>query len=144
MTQAMCASFKVELGRALHDFTATTGHAFKIALYKAAATLGATTTVYSVTNEVGDTGSYAAGGLALTNVTPSSSGTTAMITFGASPQWTGVTFTDCTQALIYNTNGGQNRAVAVLDLGGNQAVTAGTFTINLPTVTPTTALLRLL
>lgn len=142
MTQAMCTSFKVELGKAQHNFSASGGHAFKIALYKAAATLGEATTAYSATNEVGNSGTYSAGGLALTNVDPSSSGTTGMITFGANPQWNNVTFTDCTQALIYNTNGGFNRAVAVLDFGGNQAVTAGTFTINLPSATSTTALLR--
>jgi hypothetical protein len=144
MAQAMCTSFKVELLKGQHNFSAAGGHAFNIALFKAAAALGAGTTVYGATNEVGNTGSYSAGGLALTNVDPSSSGTTAMATFSANPSWSNVTFTDCTQALIYNTNGGNNRAVAVLDFGGNQVVTAGTFTINLPPVTSTTALLRFL
>ena len=141
MTQALCTTFKVEMLQTQHNFAAA-GHTFKIALFKAARVLDAGTTAYTSTNEVANSGTYSAGGFTLTNVTPSADGTTVMVTFGGNPQWTGVTFTDCTQALIYNTNGGFNRAVAVLDFGGNQAVTAGTFIINLPSATATTALLR--
>lgn len=140
MTQAMCTSFKKELFFAQHNFAASGGHAFKVALFTSSATLDATTTAYSATNEVSSAG-YTAGGFALTNVDPSISGTTAMCTFSANPSWAGVTFTT-SQALIYNTSA-SNKAVAVLDFGGNQTVTAGTFTINLPAVTSTTALLRL-
>jgi len=142
MTQALCTSFKLEMLKAQHNFLASGGHVFKIALFKAARTLNAGTTVYTSTDEVGASGTYSAGGFQLTNVDPSADGTTGMVTFSGNPQWTGVTFTDCTQALIYNTNGGSNRAVAVLDFGGNKAVTAGTFTINLPSATATTALMR--
>ena len=142
MTQALCTSFKVEMLKAQHNFAAAGGHAFKVALFKAAKVLNAGTTVYNNSDEVAASGTYVAGGFPLTNVDPSADGTTGMVTFSGNPQWTGVTFTDCTQALIYNTNGGFNRAVAVLDFGGNQAVTAGTFIINLPSATATTALLR--
>ena len=143
MTQALCTSFKLEMLKAQHNFAASGGHTFKIALAKAGVVLSASTSNYSAlgANEVGNTGTYSAGGLTLTNVDPSADGTTGMVTFSGNPQWTGVTFTDCTQALIYNFSQ-SNKAVAVLDFGGNQAVTAGTFTINLPSATATTALLR--
>ena len=141
MTQALCTSFKVEMLKAQHNFAAAGGHAFKVALFKAAKTLNAGTQTYNSTDEVAASGTYVAGGFSLTNVDPSADGTTAMVTFSGNPQWTGVTFTDCTQALIYNFSQ-SDKAVAVLDFGGNQAVTAGTITINLPSATATTALLR--
>jgi hypothetical protein len=143
MTQALCTSFKLEMLKAQHNFAASGGHTFKIALAKAGIVLNAGTTNYSQLGvyEVGNAGTYAAGGLILTNVDPSADGTTGMVTFSGNPQWTGVTITDCTQALIYNSSQ-SGKAVAVLDFGGNQAVTAGTFTINLPSATATTALLR--
>jgi hypothetical protein len=136
----MCTSFKKELFTATHNFAAAGGHAFKCALYTPTATLDASTTAYSATNEVSSAG-YTAGGFALTNVDPSTSGTTAIATFSANPTWTGVTFST-NQALIYNTTV-SNKSVAVLDFGGTQTVTAGTFTINLPPATASTALLRL-
>jgi hypothetical protein len=136
----MCTSFKRELFTATHNFAASGGHTFKVALYTSTATLDASTTVYSATNEVASA-NYIAGGFTLTNVDPSVSGTTAMATFSANPSWSNVTFTT-SQALIYN-DSQSDKAVAVLDFGGNQTVTAGTFTINLPSVTASTALLRL-
>ena len=92
ITQAICTSFKVELMTATHDFTASTGDSFKIALFTSSATLGAATTAYAApadpaadptsTHEVSQTGTnYTAGGQALTNVTPTSSGTTAFVDF---------------------------------------------------------------
>ena len=141
MTQALCTSFKLEMLAAQHNFAVSGGHTFKVALFKAAKTLNATTTAYNSTDEVPATGTYSAGGFELTRVDPSADGTTGMVTFSGNPQWTGVTIADCTQALIYNSSQ-SNKAVAVLDFGGNQAVTAGTFTINLPSATATTALLR--
>ena len=141
MTQALCTSFKIEMLKAQHNFAASGGHTFKVALFKAAKVLNAATTAYNSTDEVPATGTYAAGGFELTRVDPSADGNTAMVTFSGNPQWTGVTITDCTQALIYNSSQ-SGKAVAVLDFGGNQAVTAGTFTINLPSATATTALLR--
>jgi hypothetical protein len=140
MTQAMCTSFKKELFFAQHNFAASGGHAFKIALYTATATLDASTTVYSATNESAGT-NYVAGGFALVNVDPSTSGTTAMCSFSTNPTWTSATFST-SQALIYNTSSG-NKAVAVLDFGGTQNVVAGDFVVTWPAVTATTALLRL-
>ena len=140
MTQALCTSFKQELLTATHNFAASGGHTFKIALYTAAATLDASTTVYSATNEASGT-NYTAGGFTLTNVDPSISGVTVMATFSANPTWTSATFS-ASQALIYNTSA-SNKAVAVLDFGGTQTVSAGDFVVTLPAVTSTTALLRL-
>lgn len=140
MTQAVCTSFKKELCIATHNFAAAGGHAFKFALYTPLATLNETTTVYSSSDEVVGM-NYTAGGFALTNVNPSTSGTTAMVTFSANPTWTSATFST-SQALIYNTSAG-NKAVAVLDFGGTQTVSAGDFVITFPAVTSTTALLRL-
>lgn len=140
MTQCMTTSFKVELFQAVHNFKASGGHTFKIALFTSSATLDASTTVYASSNEVLSAG-YNAGGFTLTNVDSSSSGTTAMQSFSANPSWSGVTFT-ASQALIYNVTA-SNKSVAVLDFSGSQTVTSGTFTVNLPPVTSTTALLRL-
>ena len=140
MTQAMCTSFKKELFTATHNFSASGGHVFKVALFTAAATLDETTTVYSATNEASGT-NYIAGGVTLTNVDPSVSGTTAMVTFAANPTWTSASFA-ASQALLYNSSSG-DKAVAVLDFGGTQTVSAGDFVMTLPAVTSTTALLRL-
>jgi anaerobic selenocysteine-containing dehydrogenase len=140
MTQAMCTSFKKELFTATHNFAASGGHVFKFALYTSSATLDAATTVYSTSNEVTGT-AYVAGGFALTNVDPSISGTVAMVSFSANPTWSGATFS-ASQALIYNTSA-SNKAVAVVDFGGTQTVTSGTFVVTFPAVTSTTALLRL-
>lgn len=136
----MCTSFKAELFRGTHNFSASGGHSFKCALFTSSATLGASTTTYSSSNEVTHA-NYTAGGFSLTNVDSSTSGTTAMQTFSANPSWVNVTFT-ASQALIYNATQ-SNKAVGTLDFGGNQSVVNGTFTINLPAVTATTALLRL-
>lgn len=140
MTQAMCTSFKKELFEAAHNFLASGGHVFKFALFTSAATLDAATTAYSATNEASGTG-YTAGGFTLTNVNPSTSGTTAMCTFSANPTWTGASFS-ASQALIYNTSA-SNKSVSVLDFGGTQTVTVGDFVVTIPAVTSSTALLRL-
>lgn len=140
MTQAMCTSFKKELFTATHNFAASGGHTFKLALFTSSATLDASTTAYSATNEASGT-NYTAGGVTLTNVDPSTSGTTAMATFSANPTWTSATFT-ASQALIYNSSA-SDKAVAVLDFGGTQTVTTGDFVVYIPAVTSTTALLRL-
>lgn len=140
MTQAMCTSFKVEMFKAVHNFSASGGHTFKFALYTPSATLGASTTVYSATNEV-SSANYTAGGFTLTNVEPSSSGTTAMCSFSVNPSWNNVSFT-ASQALLYNSSV-SNKAVAVYDFGGSQVVAAGIFTVTIPAVTATTAMLRL-
>ena len=125
ITTAMCTSFKKELLEAEHDFTADT---FKIALYTSSATLGASTTAYSTTNEVSGTG-YTAGGATLTTVAPTSSGTTAFVDFN-DPSFTSATIT-ARGALIYNSSK-SNKAVAVYDFGSDQSTTNGTFTITIP------------
>lgn len=144
ITQALPTSFKVELFKAQHDFSAAGGHTFKIALYTSSATLGASTTDYSVTNEVSGTG-YTAGGAALTNVEPTSSGTTAILDF-ADVSWASATFT-ARGALIYNTTTGgggpTTDAVAVLDFGTDKSVSSGTFTVNFPVADATSAIIRI-
>jgi len=141
ITQAMCTSFKVELMQALHNFTTTTGNVFKIALYTSSATLDATTTAYTATNEVSSSGTnYTAGGNTLTNVTPTSSSTTAFTDF-ADTTWVSATIT-ARGALIYNSTN-SNRAVVVLDFGSDKTSTAGDFTIQFPTANATDAIIRI-
>ncbi len=139
ITQAMCTSFKVELLTATHNFTASTGDTFKIALYTSSATLGASTTAYTVTNEVSGTG-YTAGGNTLTNVTPTSSGTTAFTDF-ADTTWSAATIT-ARGALIYNSSK-SDKAVCVLDFGSDKTSTAGNFTIVFPTADASNAIIRI-
>lgn len=139
ITQAMCTSFKVELLQAVHNFTNTTGNVFKIALYTSSASLDATTTVYSTTNEVSGTG-YTAGGNTLTNVTPTSSGTTAFTDF-ADTTWSNSTIT-ARGALIYNSTQ-SNKSVCVLDFGTDKTSTSGSFTIVFPAATATDAIIRI-
>lgn len=139
ITQAMCTSFKVELLTGTHNFTNSTGDTFKIALYTSSATLDATTTAYSATNEVSGTG-YTAGGNTLTNVTPTSSGTTAFTDF-ADTTWSTATIT-ARGALIYNSTE-SNKAVCVLDFGSDKTSTAGDFTIIFPTADASNAIIRI-
>lgn len=139
ISQAMCTSFKKELMEAIHNFTTTTGDIFKIALYTSSATLGATTTVYTTTQEVVGVG-YTAGGATLTNVTPSSSGTTAFTDF-ADVTFAGSTIT-ARGALIYNSSK-SNRAVCALDFGSDKSSNAGDFTIVFPAATPADAIIRI-
>lgn len=139
ITQAVCTSFKQELLTATHDFTNGTGDAFKIALFTSSATLGASTTAYSTSNEVSGTG-YTAGGNTLTNVTPTSSGTTAFTDF-ADTTWSSATIT-ARGALIYNSTDA-NKAVVVLDFGSDQSSTAGDFTIQFPTADASNAIIRI-
>jgi hypothetical protein len=144
ITQAMCTSFKDQILEAVHDFRSSGGDTFKIALYSSAATLDATTTTYSATNEVANSGTYAAGGGTLTNVTPTTSGTTAFTDFDD------ISFTSATinarGALIYNTTPTHtytNPSVAVLDFGGDKISTSGTFTIQFPTADASNAIIRI-
>lgn len=139
ITQAMCTSFKQALLDGEMDFSSDTAQTFKIALYTSSATLDATTTVYSVTNEVSGTG-YTAGGNTLTiSTNPTTSGTTAYLSF-SNTTWSSATIT-ARGALIYK-SGGTNPAVAVLDFGGDKTSTAGDFTIQFPTANSTTAIIR--
>ena len=142
----MCTSFKVELMRAVHNFTTGTGNTFKLALYDNSASFTAATTAYTATNEVPNSGTYSAGGGTLTNVTPSTSGTTAFTDF-ADISFTSATIT-AFGALIYNTtptsgSGLTNPTVCVLDFGGSKTSTSGTFTIVFPTNDATNAIIRI-
>jgi hypothetical protein len=140
ITQAMCTSFKKELMTGTHDFTASTGNTFKLALYTSSATLDATTTAYSATNEVSGTG-YSAGGATLTNVTPTTSGTTAYTDF-ADLTFSSATIT-ANGALIYNDTAAGDPAVVVLAFGGDKSSTAGDFTIQFPTADASNAIIRI-
>jgi hypothetical protein len=140
----MCTSFKDQILEAVHDFRSSGGDTFKIALYSSAATLDATTTAYTSSNEVANSGTYAAGGGTLTNVTPTTSGTTAFTDFDD------ISFTSATinarGALIYNstpTHTYTNPSVAVLDFGGDKISTSGTFTIQFPTADASNAIIRI-
>jgi len=144
ITSALCTSFKKELLERKHDFNATSGHTFKIALYTSSATLGASTTDYTTSNEVVGTG-YTAGGIALTNIDPTSSGTTAFIDF-ADATWSSATIT-AAGALIYNTTTdggtGTTNAVAVISFGGDKTSTNGDFVIQFPTADASNAIVRI-
>lgn len=140
ITQAMCTSFKTELLTATHDFTNGTGNSFKIALYTSSASLDATTTAYTATNEVSGTG-YTAGGEALTNVTPTSSGTTAFTDF-EDVTWSSATIT-ARGALIYNDTAAGDPSVVVLDFVSDKASTAGDFVIQFPTANASEAIIRI-
>jgi hypothetical protein len=137
----LCTSFKVELMQAVHNFTASTGDTFKLALYDDNASFTAATTAYTSSNEVGNSGSYSAGGGALTNVTPTSTGTTAFTDF-ADLSFTSATIT-AYGALIYNDDAAGDPAVCVLDFGGAKTSTNGTFTIIFPTADSTSAIIRI-
>lgn len=137
----MCTSFKVELMQAVHNFTNGTGNTFKLALYDNNASFTAATTAYTATDEVAASGSYSAGGGALTNVTPTSSGTTAFTDF-ADLSFTSATIT-AYGALIYNDSAAGDPAVCVLDFGGAKTSTNGTFTIIFPTADSTSAIIRI-
>jgi len=137
----MCTSFKVELMRGVHNFTTSTGNTFKLALYDNSASFTAATTTYTVTNEVAASGSYVAGGGALTNVTPTSTGTTAFTDF-ADLSFTSATIT-AFGALIYNDTAAGDPSVCVLDFGGAKTSTSGTFTIIFPTNDATNAIIRI-
>jgi len=146
--QAMCTSFKVELLTGTHNFTNSTGDSFKLAMYainsggksSTTASLGESTTAFTTTGEVASSGTYATGGGTLTNVTPTSSGTTAFTDF-ADLSFTTATIT-ARGALIYNDTDG-DRAVAVLDFGADKTSTAGTFTIQFPTADASNAIIRI-
>jgi hypothetical protein len=142
ITSAICTSFKQELLVGTHNFTATSGDTFKIALYTSSATLGASTTAYSTSNEITNSSgtAYTAGGATLTSVTPTTSGTTALCDF-ADVSYTSASFT-ANGALIYNDDQ-SDKAVCAIAFGSDKTVTSGTFTIQFPTADATNAIIRL-
>ena len=137
----MCTSFKVELMQGVHNFTTSTGNTFKLALYDNSASFTAATTAYTNTNEVANSGTYSAGGGTLTNITPTSSGTTAFTDFDD------LSFTSATitayGAMIYNDSASGNPAVCILDFGGAKTSTSGTFQIIFPTADASNAIIRI-
>jgi hypothetical protein len=138
ITQGMATSFKVQLLSGQQNFSSNT---FKLALYTSSATLGESTTAYTTSGEVASTGNYTAGGNTLTvNVTPTSSGNVAYISF-ANTSWANATIT-ANGALIYNSSQ-SNAAVAVLAFGSDKTSTNGTFAVNFPTADATSAIIRL-
>lgn len=143
ISQAFCTSFKQELLEAVHDFRASGGDTFKIALFTSSATLGASTTAYSTTNEVTGTG-YTAGGENLTRVNPTVSGTTAFTDF-SDVTWAASTIT-ANGALIYNstpTHTYTNPACVVLAFGSDKVSSSGDFTIQFPSPTASDAIIRI-
>jgi len=137
----MCTSFKQEILQGVHNFTNGTGNTFKLAMYNNSASFTAATTAYTATNEVANSGTYTAGGGTLTNVTPTTSGTTAFTDF-ADLSFTSATIT-AFGALIYNDSAAGDPTVCVLDFGGAKTSTAGTFTIVSPTADATNAIIRI-
>ena len=142
ITSAVCTSFKVELLKGVHNFTATTGNTFKLAIFTSSASLGASTTAYSTSNEITNSSgtAYTAGGATLTSVTPTSDSTTAVCDFN-DVSYTDATFT-ANGALIYNDTQ-SDKAVAVIAFGGDKTVTSGTFTIQFPTADASNAIIRI-
>ena len=140
ITSAICNSFKVEILKAVHNFTASTGNTFNLALYTSSATLGAGTTAYTTSEEITGTG-YTAKGNALTSVTPVADGTTAVCDF-ADTSFTSATFT-ANGCLIFNDSATGDPAVCAVAFGGDKTVSSGTFTIQFPTAAATTAIVRI-
>jgi hypothetical protein len=138
LTQAMTTSFKSELLTGTHVFGADV---FKIALYNSTSAMDATTTAYTVTNEVGASGTYAAGGQVLATLALSVSGVQALVDWTSDPSWTTATIT-ARSALIYNSTK-SNKSVAVIDFGADKISTAGTFTVVLPAATASNAIVRI-
>jgi hypothetical protein len=139
ITSTLTTSFKKELLEATHNFSASGGNSFKLALFTSSASLGESTTAYSTSNEASGT-NYTAGGGALTNVAPTSSGTTGFTDFAD------LTFSNATVTargcLIYNSTN-SDKAVAAIDFGGDKTSTAGDFTIVFPAAAASTAIIRI-
>ena len=142
ITSAICNSFKAEVLQALHNFTASSGNSFKIALYTSSASLGAGTTAYSSSNEISNTSgsAYSAGGKVITSVTPALDGSTACCDF-ADVSFTSASFT-ANGCLIYNDTQ-SDKACAVVAFGGDKTVSSGTFTIQFPAADASNAIIRI-
>ena len=137
ITQAMCNSFKQELLGGTHDLDTDV---IKIALYTSSATLGASTTAYTTSNEVTGSAGYTAGGNTLAVATISLSGSTAIVDF-ADTTWTSATIT-ARGALIYNSSK-SDKAIAVLDFSTDKSSTNGDFTVVFPTADASNAIIRI-
>ena len=142
ISSAVCNSFKQEILVGTHNFTASSGYSFKLALYTSSASLGAGTTAYSTSNEISNSSgsAYTAGGKALTSVTPVLDGSTAVCDF-ADISFTSASFT-ANGCLIYNDTQ-SDKAVCVVAFGGDKTVSSGTFTIQFPAAAASTAIVRI-
>ena len=143
ITSAICNSFKTEILTAVHNFTASTGNTFNLALYTSSATLSKSTTAYSATNEITNTSgtAYTAKGNALTSVTPVLSTDTACCDF-SDTSWTSASFT-ANGCLIFNDSASGDPAVCAIAFGGDKTVSSGTFTIQFPTADASDAIIRI-
>ena len=143
ITSAICNTFKTEILKAVHNFTASTGNTFNLALYTSSATLNKSTTAYSSSNEISNTSgsAYSAKGKALTSVTPALSTDTACCDF-ADVSWTSASFT-ANGCLIFNDSHSSDAAVCAIAFGGDKTVSSGTFTIQFPAADASNAILRI-
>ena len=143
ITSAICNSFKQEILEAEHNFTASTGNTFKLALYDSDASLGAGTTAYTTSEEITNTSgtAYTAKGKALTSVTPTLDSSTAVCDF-ADVSWTSASFT-ARGCLIFNDSHSTDASVCAIDFGGDKTATSGTFTIQFPAASATAAIIRI-
>ena len=141
ITSAICNSFKVEILTGTHNFTASSGNTFNLALYTSSATLNKTTTAFSATNEIANTAgsSYSTKGKALTSVTPVLSTDTAVCDF-ANISWTSASFT-ANGCLIFNDTASGDPACCAIAFGGDKTVTSGTFTIEFPAASAGSAII---
>ena len=143
ITSAICNSFKTEILTAVHNFTASTGNTFNLALYTSSATLSKSTTAYSSSNEITNTSgtAYTAKGNALTSVTPVLSSDTAVCDF-SDTSWTSASFT-ANGCLIFNDSASGDPACCAIAFGGDKTVSSGTFTIQFPTADASDAIIRI-
>ena len=143
ITSAICNSFKVEILTGVHNFTASSGDTFNLALYTSSATLNKSTTAYSSSNEISNTSgsAYSAKGKALTSVTPVLSTDTAVCDF-SDVSWTSASFT-ANGCLIFNDSHSSDAAVCAIAFGSDKTVTSGTFTIQFPTADASDAIIRI-
>ena len=143
ISSAVCNTFKQEILVGTHNFTASSGNSFKLALYTSSASLGAGTTAYATTNEISNTSgsAYSAGGKTLTSVTPALSTDTACCDF-ADTSFTSAAFT-ANGCLIYNDTASGDPAVCAIAFGGDKTVSSGTFTIQFPVADASNAILRI-
>jgi len=143
ITSAICNSFKTEILTAIHNFTASTGNTFNLALYTSSATLSKSTTAYSATNEITNTSgtAYTAKGNALTSVTPVLSTDTAVCDF-SDTSWTSASFT-ANGCLIFNDTATGDPSCCAIAFGGDKTVSSGTFTIQFPTADSSDAIIRI-
>jgi hypothetical protein len=141
ITSAVCNTFKTEALKAVHNFTASSGNTFNLALYTSSATLNKSTTAYTTSNEVANGNGYTTKGIALTSVTPVLSTDTAVCDF-ANVSFTSASFT-ANGCLIFNDTASGDPAVCAIAFGGDKTVTSGTFTIEFPAADASNAILRI-